>query len=259
MADTGFFDGLMRWDVPAHGVQVPLFFRDLAAVATVHTASSEAVRPLLPDALKPVETLPGRCLFVVAALQYRDSDLGPYQEFAFAVPAAPRQASLGVFDALKKGLSGSLDAWVWRMPVDSEVSLRVGTGLAGFPKSLADIRLGREGGRLLAGLWHQGQPQVHQGQPQVQLDVAADDAPGDRTLTLRAYTLHQGVLLQSAFVLRQLRWRDHLQRDAGRLVLGAGPLADALRGLSLSDRPLASHACGQAQALLFHPRNLRDH
>ena len=252
MAEPGFFDGLMRWQVPEHGVQVPLFFRDLGAVSLVFTARSEAVRALLPDArLKVVETLPGRCLFVVAALQYRDSDLGAYHEFVFAVPAVPAGRPVPVFDALRQGLGGAMSAWIWQMPVDSEVSRQVGVGLAGFPKDVHEIRFGREGGRVRAGLWQQGQAAV-------QLEAPADDTPGDRTLTLRAYTLKQDVLLQTNFVLRQRHYRDHLQRHAATLTLGTGPLADRLRGLELGDRPIAVQTCSEAQALLFHPRNLRD-
>ena len=251
-ADTGFFDGLMRWDVPEHGVKTPLFFRDLGAVTLIHTAATDAVRALLPDPrLRPVETLPGRCLFVIASIQYRDGDLGPYQEFSLSIPVAVGSTPLPVFDALRQGFSGNLNAWIWQMPVDSEVSRQVGEGIAGFPKFVAEIRHSREGGRVRAVL-------MHQGQMAVQLDATADDSPGERIVTLRAYTMKQGVLLQSAFVMRQQRWRDHLQRDAAHLALGAGPLADTLRGLSLSERPLASQTCAQAQAMLFHPRNLRD-
>lgn len=251
MDDAGFFDGLMRWPVPEHGVQVPLFFPDLGGATLVFTAASDAVRPLLPSGLKPVDTLPGRCLFVVGALQYRAGDLGPYHEFVFAIPAAPARAAVPVFDALRQGLGGGMSAWIWHMPVDSEVSMRVGQGLAGFPKTLADIRWQHDGGRVRAAL-------MHEGRPQVEIDVAAEEAPGDRRSTLRAYTSMQGVLLQSVFRMRQLRWRDHLQRDAGRLVLGTGPVAETLRGLSLSERPLASQCCTRAQGMLFHPRNLAD-
>jgi len=248
----GFFDGLMRWRVPEHGVQSPLFFRDLGAFALVFNGATEAVKPLLPDArMRPVEVLPGRCLVVVAAVQYRDTDLGAYDEIAVGFPVATGDHPLPAFDALWRSLGRSLNVWIWKMPVSTEVAWRVGEGIAGFPKWVADVRISEHDGQAHAALWDQGAPVL-------EFSCPAGDAPGERTLKLRSHTVKDGVPLQSLMLLRQLRWRDHLQRDAARLVLGQGALADALRALQLGERPLASEYCSRAQALLFHPRNLRD-
>jgi hypothetical protein len=248
----GFFDGLMRWDVPEHGVKSPLFFRDLGAIGIVLNGATEAVRPLLPHpGMRPVEMWPGRCLVTVMAVQYRDSDLGPYDELAVAFPVALGDHPLPVFDALRQSFSRTLSAYIWQMPVSTPVACQVGAGIAGFPKTVAELRFARDAGRSTATL-------LHQGQPAVQLSCDADDAPADRTLTLRSYTVKNGITLQSSLVLHQQRFRDHLRADAARLTLGTGPLADALRALELGERPIASHCCSQARALLFHPRNLRD-
>lgn len=249
---TPFFDGLMRWAVPEHGIQSPLFFRDLSAVSLVYNAASAAVRPLLPDArMKLVELLPGRCLVMLGALQYRDSDLGPYNEIVIAFPVAQGDAPLPALDAVWRGLGRTMSAYVWQMPVSSEVAWRVGAGVAGFPKTVADIRFQLEGGQARAAL-------LHNGQPALELFCDGADAPGDRTLRLRSFTVKDGIPLQSLMLVHQTRYRDHLQRSAARLVLGSGPLAEALRAIDLGDRPLASQCCSRAEAMLFHPRNLRD-
>jgi hypothetical protein len=49
-----------------------------------------------------------------------------------------------------------------------------------------------------------------------------------------------------------------VRRDKAQLVLGRGTLADELRTLRLSERPIASHVCSHAQALWFGPRNAID-
>lgn len=247
-----FFDGLMRWPVPEHGILSPLFFHDLSAISLVFNASSAAVRPLLPDRrLKPVELLPGRCLVMIGALQYRDSELGPYNEIVVAFPVAQGDAPLPALDAAWRGLGRTVSAYIWQMPVSTEVAWRVGCGVAGFPKFVADIRFGIEGGQAHAAL-------LHEGRLALELHCDGGDAAGDRTLKLRSFTVKNGVTLQSLMLVHQLRFRDHLQRSAARLELGHGPLADALRGLDLGERPLASQCCSRAEAMLFHPRNLRD-
>lgn len=249
---SGFFDGLMRWAVPEFGLQSPLFFQALGGIAAIYHAPSATVRALMPDAhLQPVELWPGRSLVVLSALQYRESDLGPYDEFTVAFPASYGEHRLPALDALRNGLGREVAAFVWRMPVSSERSAQVGAGIAGFPKTAAELFLERQGGQVRALLRHQGRLDV-------QLGVDAADSPGERTLKLRSYTVKDGVLLQSLFVMRQTRYRDQLQPTGAQLTLGDGPLAEDLRRLGLSERPIAAHVCGQAQGLLFHPRNLRD-
>jgi hypothetical protein len=249
---AGFFEGLMRWDVPEFGLRSPLFFTELSALAAVFHAPAPTVRALLPDPLlRPVEFLPGRALVVLSALQYVQSDLGPYNEFVVAFPAAFGEHRLPALDALRQGLGREGAAYAWRMPVSTARAAQAGAGIAGFPKVVADVRFVREGREQRA--WVQ-----HDGRLDVQLSVEADDSAGDRTLKLRSYTRKDGVTLQSLFVMRQTRWRDLLQPAAVRLALGDGPLAEDLRRLGLSERPIAAHGCTEAQGLLFHPRNLRD-
>jgi hypothetical protein len=249
----GFFDGLMRWQVPEHGVQTPLFFRDLSAFGAVFTAASDAVRPLLPDArLRLVEHWPGRCLALVLAVQYRDSDLGPYEELALAFPAAAGERVLPAMGALREGLRGSLSAWTWQMPVSTDVACRVGRGIAGFPKEVADVRITRSGGQWEATLQQQGEAALRL------RCRAGDGGAGERTVSLRSYTVLQGITLQNHLLVRQTRYQDLLGGDSVRLELGSGPWAQQLRALGLGESALAAHVCSQGQAMLFHPRNLRD-
>lgn len=253
MEANGFFAGVYRWEWPAPGGwRVPLFFPSVESLAALFTADTRQALNLLPDArMKPVEVMPGRCLFTVAALHYRDSDLGVYQEIALALPISFGSHPLPALDAVRHGLSRAVNAFIWQLPVTTETARDAGVQIAGFPKFVAELRFERDGSRQRCS-W------MSQGQTVLTLDGDMSDDAGERRLKLRGYAMKDGVPLVSNLLVRQTRYRDHLQRGAATLTLGEGPIADTLRSLHLSDRPIASQCCSQAQAMLFFPRNVLD-
>lgn len=250
MSDA-FFDDVTRWTW-AGGLRLPLFFPALSAMTAVFTASSGEARRLLPDArMRPVEVAPGRCLLTVAALDYRESDLGAYQEVAVALPIAFGGMAPAALDALRQGVGKAQSTYVWQLPVTTRAACDAGVDLYGFPKRVAEIGFQREERGLRCTLGPASDPELT-------LAVDADDRPGERRLKLRCYTVKEGRALVSTLVVRQTRFRDHLRRDAARLELGRGDIADGLRALRLSERPIAAQSCADAQAMLFFPRNVID-
>lgn len=253
MDPKDFFAGVFRWDWPvAGGLRVPLFFASLESVAAVFTADSAQALALLPDErMKPVEVMPGRCLFTVAALHYRDGDLGAYHEMSLALPISFGSHPLPALDAVRHGFSRAVNAFIWQLPVTTERARDAGVQLAGFPKVLAELQFERDGSQLQC-TW------LEQGRSVIRLGCDVTDDAGDRVLKLRGYTMKDGIPLVSNLLVRQTRFRDQLQRGMAALSLGEGPVADTLRSLRLSERPIASQCCSQAQAMLFFPRNVMD-
>lgn len=251
MQPAAFFDDVMRWTW-AGGLRVPLFFPSLAFITAVYTAASAEARGLLPDArMRPIEIAPGRCLLTVAAIEYRHSDLGAYNEVALALPIAFGGQAPPALDALFRGVGKALSAYVWQLPVTTRAACDAGIDLAGFPKHVAEIAFRNDGLQRRCTLGPADAPVLG-------LVCDADDRPRERRLKVRSYTVKDGLPLVSNLLIRQKRFTDHLRRDGARLELGRGDLADQLRALALSDRPIASHSCSDAEAMLFAPRNVMD-
>ncbi|AKJ29180.1 acetoacetate decarboxylase family protein [Caldimonas brevitalea] len=249
---TDFFDGIARWELPQYGTLAPLFFQDLGCITAVYTAATDAVRALLPRTeMRPIELLPGRCLMVFTALEYRQCDLDPYNELAMAVPIAFGQHVLPVADALKQALQMTMSAYIWQLPVTTERARVAGVDIAGYPKFVADIDFEELPGRRACTL-------ARDGRRILRLSCETGAARDQRDVRLRSYTLRDGIPLVSNLLVRQLRCEEHLHGRAATLELGDDPLADTLRGLRLSDNPVASQYSPQAQAILFFPRNLAD-
>jgi hypothetical protein len=199
------------------------------------------------------------------AVDYRRGDFGAYQELACTVPVAiaGRQARAGglaafapALDALARGLARSFTAWIWRMPVSTARARDAGIALAGFPKEVADVRFASDVASVSGGL-HAGD-----GEAAVRLTLPrAEDGrchEHPRDLRLRSITALADRPVTSLLRIRETRWRDLPRPEGPVLHLGAGELADALRGLDLGERPWFAHHAARAQAVLFPPRNLVD-
>jgi hypothetical protein len=245
-------------DVPRHpcaalgGQPVPLRLASLAAMAAVFSADTAAVRALLPPAaaplLQPLAWRPGRCLAGLIAVRYFEGDLGAYDELAVVLPVG--RGALPRLQALRNLLSRRFEAFIWQMPVTTGRARDGGVRLAGFPKWVADLRCAEDGASLRCSLHEGGDV------PAVSLACRAADGHGPaRELTLLAHTLLDGVPVVSELRLRQERWAE-FPGGGAHLVLGEGPLADALRALRLSPRALWSQVVPRAQALLYPPRPL---
>ena len=66
-------------------VRLPVVVRDASSGAATYAVSAAAARRLIPgDALEPVEVWPGKALCSLAVIQYRDNDLGDYNEVSIA-------------------------------------------------------------------------------------------------------------------------------------------------------------------------------
>src|SRR5256885_10868342 len=123
---------------------------DAASAAATYLVPSAAARRLLPGPeLDVVELLPGRALFSIAAIDYRDNDLGDYNEVSLALFVRPRGERAGV-----PYLSLALDfvrnrvaTYIWKLPVDQRFTCAAGRGIWGFPKSVEQIAFEDAGGR----------------------------------------------------------------------------------------------------------------
>lgn len=247
-----FFKGLLQWELPQLDAKLPLFIPEFGSIAAVYTAATERVQPLLPHGeMRPVEVMPGRCLVVFAALEYRESDLGPYNEFVVALPVGFDARMPALAAALKDLLAGTPAAFVWQMPVTTERARAAGVGIAGYPKFLADIVFERQDGRLACTA-------THEGRRIATLACETGAAGGERRLRVRSWTMKDGVPLATHLRLHLQRAEEQLHGRAARLDLGDHPVADILRTLELSAQPLASQYCAQGQAVLFFPRQRRE-
>jgi hypothetical protein len=209
-------------------VVLPVRIRDAASVYASFLVPASAVKRLLPPALTPLQTIPGRATCTIVGVDYRDGDLGRYHEVGVCFLLRPTSGSR--LDLLTM-MRNQAPAYIHRLPVTTTFSCEAGRHIWGFPKDVMDIEFAdtdttrtvslREGNRLVLQLSApRGGKKRFSG-----VNIEAIGSWGGPVQVTPAHMAGDGV--KAAF-------------RAGQLVLGDHPIADELRSLGLPKKPLVA-------------------
>jgi hypothetical protein len=223
-----------RYVFEGRTVAMPVVVRDASSASATFLVPSEAARALIGGHdLDVAEVAPGRTLFSLAAIDYRDNDLGDYNEVSFAFfvhPRVPGARGSRIANAAAF-LRGTLPTYIHRLPVDQSFTCAAGRGIWGFPKTVERIDMEVGASRCRTTLAVGGR------------EVFRWDAPrGGRMRlpekTMLTYSRIDGVLHATRFVSGAQGLGVRL--GGSTLELADHPLADELRSLGLPKRALMS-------------------
>jgi hypothetical protein len=207
-------------------VEFPVCVRDASSGAATFLVDAAAARRLVPDFLEPVLAAPGRALFSLAVVDYRDNDLGDYKEVSVAFFVRPRGARRGLpwLGAWLDLARGRLSTYIHRLPVDQEFTCEAGRRLWGFPKTLDEIRLERTRERCTCS-WSKEGRQV------LALSLPCGGRGRLREREMTTFTRLGGAPHVTRF--SSAAEGVGMRLGGARLELGPHPVADELRGLGL--------------------------
>lgn len=124
-------------------VRLPIFYYQASALQCYYRIPVALAEPLFVDSpWKPAVFGRDRVLAGMAWYQYRDTDIGSYNEVALAVGVYPwkaKEPSLPWLDFLKPSFGRSLGFHILHLPVTSSPAYIAGTELWGYPKFITDI------------------------------------------------------------------------------------------------------------------------
>lgn len=230
------FEGIKQWEYERDGTKFlqPGFYRDNASITAVYTASSKAVRNLLPHPdMHPVELSPGRCMVAFTAFEYKDSDIGPYNEFSIAFLITFQKRQIPLLTALRQMITGEMSAYVWQLPVTTELARVGGVVQYGYPKFLADIAFETHAETISC--------KVREGGSEIlTLEGKILQTSRGKKSRSRSYSLLDGIPLVTTVLMDYIEQGQSRDKDAARLALGSHDIADQIRQLDLSEAP-ASH------------------
>lgn len=157
MRGSPFFDGVTQSEVTIAGqpAKVPIFYYDGTATQAVFLARLGALRRLMPDPrFCPARLAPGLGAVAVTCFEYRDTDIGPYNELAISVVLnepwfLPNLPGLALVSGLRRR---QLHAWVHHLPVTTEIARAGGVDFYNYPKFIAGIDFQESGERRICRL-----------------------------------------------------------------------------------------------------------
>jgi hypothetical protein len=231
-------------------VTLPVVVRDATNASAAFLVPSAAAQSWLPDgALEVAELLPGQALLSIAAIDYRDNDLGDYDELSIGLFARPRGAARGwpIVGTLAEFLQGRLGTWIHRLPVNQSFTCEAGVAIWGFPKTVEEIAIERRGDRLSCRLAIGG---VHA--LTISFPRGGTGAMSERELV--SYTVLHGVPHRTR---ARMSGEGFAMRLGGaELVLGSHTVANELRALGLPKRALFTTYTEHMQASFGLPEKL---
>jgi hypothetical protein len=221
-----------RFEIQGRTVTLPVVVRDATNASATFLVSSAAARRWIPDgAFEVAELVPGRALLSIAAIDYRDNDLGDYFEVSIALFVRPRGAKPGwpLLGTLVDFLQGKLGTYIHRLPVNQSFTCEAGRAIWGFPKTVEGITIETRGERLWCRLELEG---VHA--LTISFPRGGSGVMPERELI--SYTYLHGVPHRTR---AQMGGEGFAMRLGGaELVLGSHALANELRLLGLPRRAL---------------------
>jgi hypothetical protein len=252
---SGFFEGVPQVDATRVGeaAKLPIFYYDGTAQTAVFPARLGALRGLLPDPrFVPARLAPGLGAVGVTCFEYRDTDIGPYNELAITIVLNhPPFASNLPGRALLAGLRRKqLHAWVHHLPVTTEIARAMGVDLYNYPKFVGSIdyeeRVGRRSCRLGEGDEHI-----------LTLDGPLIDTPRSGELQLFSHLWMDRQPQESEFKLNVVASGRSLRAGAAQLQLGERhPIARELAGILVSRRSIYYELMAPFEGILYGPEHL---
>jgi hypothetical protein len=212
-------------------VRIPLDIHRADLFVAYFLARRDAVAPLIPAGLEPADFGQNRTAIAIGGLNYLETGIGPYGEVAVMIPCTEGPPVLGVETTPLSTFVPGFGYYVLRLPVTTAISVQVGRGVWGFPKSLADIEFERLPGYQSVRLARGGSTILTLRVPQLGVPVR-DERPWV------FYTMLGTRLLRVAIVCRSVY--QVLPAGTGtRLELGDhDDIAQLLRSLGMSGQPL---------------------
>ena len=207
------------YEIQGQAVTLPVAVRDASSGTVMYMVDRQAASKLIPPEFEADEVAPGKTQLCLVVVDYRDNDLGDYDEVGV------------IFFVRPKGQPGAeVGTYIHHLPVNQSFTQEAGLEIWGFPKTVAEIEFtttpGAASCRLGMGAQHVLTLTLPRGG-----DGETPETPA------MGYTLIRGVPHRIAFSRGGKQEGTRPGGEGVSLELGDHPIADELRSLGLPDLP----------------------
>ncbi len=249
-----FLSGVAQSEANIAGVsaKIPIFYRDARAFNGLFPANYFKLKRMLPDRrFVPAQVLPGVGAVSFSALEYYDTDIGPYNEFSIGILLNSYQFQpIPGYNLLRQYLQDYYYVYIYHLPVTTEVALRGGIDFYNYPKFMADINFSDTADEVICELAERGQKI---------LELRGRKIPAPRSSLIKFFChLYQDKQPQYAeFKVNALEMGQVLGPADVSISFGdSHPIARNFSDILLSERALMYIYLPKIQAILYGPQQL---
>ncbi len=255
MRGSPFFEGIGQMEAALgdEAVKLPIFYYDGTATSAVFPARLGRLRRLMPDPrICPARLAPGLGAVAVTCFEYRDTDIGPYNELAISIPLnepwfLPNLPGRALLASQRRR---QLHAWVHHLPVTTEIARAGGVELYNYPKFVGGIDFEENATQRVCRL-SEGAEHI------LTLSGERLSTPRSEQFQLFSHLWMDRQPQSSEFKINATEMGVSLGRSAASLELGdRHPIARELAGLLISRRPIQYQYMARFEGILYGPEHL---
>lgn len=220
-------------EIDGREITFPMHVAAMDAATLVFSVPAAPAQALIPGSdFEVVQMVEGVAQLVIAVCDYEQNPWGDYLELNLGLLARPRGAGEEV-----------VGSFVYRMPVDQEFTCTAGNQVMGFPKTVEDLRMHREAGRVTFDL-------LVDGEIEVGISFAEPPQSGaPASVDTVSYSYLDGQPYETPLAMEM--GTGMIEPSTVQIELGEGPFAKGLRALGLPDLTPAFGTWGTGLAATF--------
>lgn len=232
----------------------PLFFQDVSMMLGIFLADKKAAQKYLPSKdFKLISPFPGKALVGINCFQYKQTDIGPYNEVSISVAVEHNKLQPGFISVLKSTFKQNFHANILHLPVTTEVALHGGVDFFNYPKFLADIRVEEINDEVGMGVYDKGTGELiyrFTGQK-----IKTKKFGKENEALYNSYPEMNGELLKANLLVNQIEKGVSWMGNKFIVEIGDHPKSKLLKELNLS-RLMQYTYMPKGEAILFEPKGL---
>lgn len=224
-------------------VELPILYLRDDHFALMYTADFKKAQELMPTKnLHPVAMPNGRALVAVAAFNFLETSIGSYGEIGIVLFVVHGRKPLPLIPAIRESRYAGFGSIVLHLPVTKIIARDSGRGIWGYPKFCTDMEFTVMPEFKQVELSEKGQYILTMRVPN--RGGLKRDARDMVTYTVKGNDLVRTNIAQLG------TYRQCMNPSDAVLELGNHPMADTLRSLDISKRPLLSRLFLERSAIL---------
>ncbi len=244
MRNMDFFEQIehreVLWD--ERKIFVPVFYYDSMTMGALFIVPLTKLKERMPSSrMHPLRITPWHGAISITAMEYRETDIGPYNEVSISIPFTLDRPT-PIFTGILRKAPAEPSIFILHLPVSTQIARDAGVELAGYPKIVASIEFEKETDWVTCHLAENNQHILSF------TGRRLEDHQVPRT-RMHAFTSRGGRLLRSEVILSERQQAGSRQSAHVQLKLGDHPIAQELKALN-PGRMLSYQYTPQCQSIL---------
>lgn len=230
----------------------PMFFRRFTMMGAYVTADLNVVNEWIPEGLSAV-TLPGGiAVLAIHCFEYKESDIGPYNEVSVAVAVQPMGFRVPHFIRLGYSrLMNEYHGFVKVLPVTTEVAVYGGLDFFNYPKELGDISYRESAQHRICTVRNPGELDLSMEWEMKTTELNRKPSK----ITFYSYPVVAGRVQKAKLYVDTRAWSENVPgKGTFDWRFGKGKNAELLKGASLG-RVISSFYLPDCRGVLFPPHS----